>query len=288
MIFRDLFFIITVLLSFLSSSFAQGQTILRHGGSVQTVKFSPVDNSLIASASDNSIIKLWNLQNDTETTLRGHSRKIHSVAFSPDGQHLVSGSDDWTFKLWDVPAEQHISTLEHINDRVRSPITETVFSYDGQRLATAGQHVKLWEVSTQTEITTLRHDAYVWGVAFSPNGQFLAAGDQEGSVKIWDVQERQVVAELQGDSRYMSSVIFSPNGRTLASAGYDGQIKLWTTSNWTLRGTLQNRGTAHSLDFFARWKSSCQQWISSRNALVCRKRRANRFAVRTFRLGTWR
>ena len=231
-------------------SFAQEPTVLRHGGSaVRTVKFSPVDNSLIASASDSSTIKLWNLQNDTVTTLRGHSRKVHSVAFSPDGQRLVSGSDDWTFRLWDIQSQQHISTLEHINDRVRSPITAAVFSYDGQRLATAGQHVKLWDISSLTELATLRHDAFVRGVAFSPNGKFLAAGDRSGSVKIWDVQARQVIAELEGDSQYVSSVAFSADGRTLASGGYKGQIKLWTTSDWTLRGTLQNRGTAYSIDF---------------------------------------
>ena len=249
MAFRYLFFIITVLLSCLCPSFVQGQTILRHGGSVQTVKFSPVDNSLIASASDNRTIKLWNLQNDTVTTLRGHSRKIHSVAFSPDGQLLVSGSDDWTFRLWDVQSEQHISTHEHINNRTRSPITEAVFSYDGQLLATVGQHVKLWDVDSRTEMATLRHDTYIWGVAFSPDGQFLVAGGEGGSVKVWDIQERQVVAELEADSQYVYSVTFSPDGRTLASAGYDGQIKLWTTSNWSLRGTLENRGTAYSLNF---------------------------------------
>ena len=247
--FRCSFFIITVLLGSLLPSFAQGPTILRHGGSVQTVKFSPVNDSLIASASDNSTIKLWNLQNDTSNTLRGHNRKIHSVAFSPDGKLLVSGSDDWTFRFWDVQSQQHISTHEHINNRTRSPITEIEFSYDGQLLATAGQHVKLWEVNSRTEMTTLQHDAYVWGIAFSPTGQFLAAGDQSGGVKIWDIQEQQVVAELEGDSNYVYSVAFSPNGRILASAGYDGKIKLWTTADWTLIGTLQNRGTAYSIEF---------------------------------------
>ena len=240
---------IPIFFSFLCFSFAQQPIILRHGGSVQTVKFSPVNNSLIASASDNSTIKLWNLQNDTVATLRGHSRKIHSVAFSPDGQLLASGSDDWTFKLWDVHTQQHIATLEHITGRTRSPITEVAFSHDGQLLATAGQHVKLWEVSTQTEIATLQHSNYVSALAFSRDGQFLATGDVGGAVKIWDIQERQVISQLDGDTVRVDTLTFSPDGRILASAGYHGLIKLWGVSDWTMLGTLQNRGTAYTLDF---------------------------------------
>ena len=247
--FKLSFLTITLFLNFLLPSFAQGPTILRHGGSVQTVEFSPVDNSLIASAGNTNTIKLWDLQNNNVTTLRGHTGQINAVAFSPDGQLLASGGDDWTLRLWDVHTQQQIVTLEHITDRTRSQIKEVVFSHDGQLLATAGQHVKLWEVSTQTEIATLQHDAHVWGLAFSPSGQFLAAGDNDGVVKIWDVQKRQAIAELEGDANHVYTVAFSPDGRTLASAGYNGQIKLWGVPNWDLVGSLQNRGTVYTLDF---------------------------------------
>ena len=247
--FKHLFLTIPIFFSFLCFSFAQQPIILRHGGSVQTVKFSPVNNSLIASASDNSTIKLWNLQNDTETTLRGHSRKIHAVAFSPDGQRLVSGSDDWTCRLWDVEAGTHIATLEHIIDRNRSPVTEVAFSPNGELLATAGVDVKLWEVSTQNEIETLQHNEWVVALAFSPNGELLATGDNQGRVKVWSIQERKVIAQLEGDTVRVDTLVFSPDGRTLASAGYHGLIKLWAVPDWVLLGTLQNRGTAYTLDF---------------------------------------
>ena len=242
---------LTLFLNFLLPSFAQEPTILRHGGSVQTVKFSPIDASLIASAGNTNTIKLWDLRNDTVANLRGHRGLISSIVFSPDGQLLASGGDDWTFRLWDVRTQQSIATLEHITARTRSQVKEVAFSADGQLLATAGQHVKLWDVRTHTEIATLQHAEYVWALAFSPDGQLLAAGDGGGTVKIWNLQERQVIFQLEGDTVRVDTLAFSPDGRTLASAGYHGHIKLWETgSDWTLLGTLQNPGTVYTLDFF--------------------------------------
>ena len=247
--FKRLFFAITVLANFLSASFAQDVTVLEHGGIVRTAAFSPVNSLLFASAGGDNTIKLWNLQNDIVTTFRGHTGQINSVAFSPNGQLLASGGDDWTFKLWNIRQQQHIATLEHITDRNRSQVKDIVFSPDGQLLATAGQHVKLWEVSTQTERATLQHEEYVWVVAFSPNGRLLAAGDNDGIVKVWNVQTRQVITQLAGDTEAVYAAAFSPDSRTLTTAGYHGTIKLWDVYNWESLGTLENNGTVHTLDF---------------------------------------
>ena len=115
-----------------------------------------------------SLGKLWDLQNDTVTTLGHHTDVVNSIAFSPDGQLLASGGDDYAFKLWDVPRKQHIATLEHINNRSRSQIKAVAFSPNGQLLATAGVEVKLWDVPmTRTEIGTLEHGKWVLAVAFS-------------------------------------------------------------------------------------------------------------------------
>ena len=249
--FRCLIVILTLLFSLLLPLFAQHPVVLRHGGSVQTVKFSPVDNSLLASAGADNTIKIWDLQDNTiVTTLRGHNGLINSVVFSPDGTRLASGGDDWSCRLWDVEEGTLIATLEHIIGRNRTQVKEVAFSPDGELLATAGFDVKLWEVSTHNEITTLQHGEWVVALAFSPNGELLATGDNQGRVKIWNIQERRVIAQFEGDATRVDTLVFSPDGRTLASAGYHGVIKLWTVTDWSSLGTLQNnRGTTYTLDF---------------------------------------
>ena len=227
---KHLFLTMTVLLSFLRPSFAQEPTILNHGSSVQTVEFSPVNASLVASAGEDGLIKLWDLRNNTVITLRGHTRQVNSVAFSPNGELLASGGNDWAFRLWDVSRQQNIATLNHVVDNIRYSVRDVAFSPDGKTLATAGGHVKLWDVSSQTEIATLQHDEYVWALAFSPDGRLLATGDgdgvqnggEDGTVTVWDVQNRQVITQLEGDADAVYSVTFSPDSRTLASAGFEG------------------------------------------------------------------
>ena len=229
---------------------ADSPRVLRHGGAVQTVKFSPVNNALLASAGDT--LKLWDLQQDTVSTLKRPNAQINSIAFSPEGAFLASGGDDRILRLWDVQTQQRIAAFEHIpgDGWGASQITSVVFSPEGLTLASAGYlSIKLWDIHARREIATLQHDDWVQTVGFSPNGEHLATGDAKGSVRVFDIEKRDVIARLQGDTQNVYSVVFSPDGRNLATAGYDGEIKLWRTSDWSLLGTLQNPGTAFTLDF---------------------------------------
>ena len=239
---RRICFTLCFLFTLLLTSFGQEPTLLEHGGGVRTVEFSPIDASLVVSAGESNIIKLWHLQNNTVRTLVGHTSRINSVAFSPNGELLASVSDDGTLKLWNVDTQQNIATL-----REETLFRSVAFSPDGQLLATGGgMHVKLWDVRRRAEIATLRHDQQVQTVSFSSDGQLLAAGDASregsGTVKVWDVKSRRVVATLADDLVVVRSVTFSSDDRYLASSHYNGEVKVWNVSDWQRLYTIPQAG----------------------------------------------
>ena len=73
------------------------------------------------------------------------------------------------------------------------------------------------------------HNDYVLGVAFSPDGQYLASGSRDRTVKLWHVESGECTRTMEGHSKWVSSVAFSPDGQYLASGSQDNTVKLWST-----------------------------------------------------------
>ncbi len=170
-------------------------------------------------------------------TLEGHQNTVRSVAFSPDGRYLATGSVDATIKLWEVDAAREARTLAGHKDIV----TAVAFSPDSRYLASAGidETVRIWEVGTAREPRSLTgHASEVYSVSFSPDGRHLASGGLDGTVRIWELETGLTVLTLKG--RIGKAVAYSPDGKRLAGASYDNTIRLWGSD--TGRETLALQG----------------------------------------------
>ncbi len=172
-------------------------------------------------------------------TINGHSNHVYSVAFSPDGKTLASGSRDGILKLWNPRSGK---LLRSMNGHNSDMVTSVAFSPDGQTFASGSgdNTIKLWNPRSGKLLRTINgHSDHVDSVAFSPDGKTLASGSRDGILKLWNPRSGKLLRSINGHNSYMvTSVAFSPDGKTLASGSRDGILKLWNTRSGKLLRTL--------------------------------------------------
>jgi WD40 repeat protein len=159
-------------------------------------------------------------------TLVGHSNGVTSVAFSPDGKTLASGSEDKTIEIWKLDAGKRWYTLTGHSDWV----TCVAFSPDGATLASGGRDktIHIWDLNKGKWWYALTgHSDRVSAVAFSPNGQVLATGSRDKTVLLWNLNKGRRMSALTGHAEGVEAVAFSPGGEFLASASRDKTLRLW-------------------------------------------------------------
>lgn len=171
-------------------------------------------------------------------TLKGHSSDVNSVAFSPDGQILATGSDDKTIKVWNLKTRQKIHTLNGHYGWVWA----VAIAPDGKTLASAGadKTIKLWNLATGEQIRHIQgHSQGVTSIAFSPDSKTLASGSLDKTIKLWNLETGKEIRTLQGHNNAVANLAFSPDGKTLASGSWDKTIKLWNLKTNQVIRTLQ-------------------------------------------------
>jgi WD40 repeat protein len=237
----------TVLLWDMAERQRLGTFLNGHNDEVTSLAFSP-DGQTLASGGcsyadgkcDEGDVQLWNM---TSHELLGkpftkYSEKVTSVAFSPDGTVLASGSADGTVQFWDMATGQLVAEPlgQHSGE-----VTSIAFSPDGKVLASgsADKTVRILDIATyRLWVDPLSgHSNRVTSLAFNPNGTVLASGSADGTVQLWDAETYQLLKEpLTKHSDQVTSVAFSPDGTVLASGSADGTVQLWDMATGQLLG----------------------------------------------------
>jgi WD40 repeat protein len=267
---------------------------------IWSVAWSP-DGTLLANGSADCTVRLWDVgkihtepESELELTvnpgskwtsgkllrtLQGHTSWVVSVAWSPDGSFIASGSGDGTVKLWDVRTGQLLRTLQGHTSWVWSVawspdgsfiasgsydhtvklwdvrtgqlmrtlqghtnwLRSVAWSPDGTLLASGSSDytMKLWDVRTGQLMRTLESPKEVWSVAWSPDGTLLAGGSGDCTIRLWDIGTGQLLRTLQGHTGWVWSVAWSPDGTLLASASFDQTVRLWDVTAGRVLKTLR-------------------------------------------------
>ena len=187
-------------IKFLSIADQKTTTIQEAGAGVTSLAFSP-DGESLASGMGNGMVKLWNISEKKEMdSLSGHTKTVRMLAFHPDGKLLASGSKDGAIKIWDVIGRKEVMTLG-VDSESRAP----------RSIPRTEQYRNLL--------------MSIWSVAFSPDGELIAATSGDNVIAIWRVGSWEQMGTMEHPE--VVSVAFSPNSKVLASCSDSWTMVLW-------------------------------------------------------------
>jgi len=204
------------------------------------------DGEIIAVATLQDGIQIWQRDGKLLDTLKGHQGPVLGVDISPNGKLIASASGDTTVKLW-----RSDGTLLKTLTGFKASASKVKFSPDGELIVSSGADstLKLWRSDGTLLKTLTGHGAIVTQVVFSPDGQLIASASDNGTVKLWQ-RDGTLLKTLSGIIQSpVFSVVFSPDGKTLVTGNGDGQLQLWLRDGSLLRTFTAHDAAINALAF---------------------------------------
>jgi WD40 repeat protein len=203
----------------LASPYAQ-----RRGASwLYSARFSP-DGDLVALVDWHPVVS------DVATgkalfELEGHAGQVLDIDYSPDGQWLVTASQDHTARIWRAATGKSIGVLPH-----DAAVTMAMFSPEGRWIVTgtADRVIRVWDAASRKKVSEIDiRPKELAGFALSPDGNFLVAASEEHTADVFETTTGAKLAELTGNTGPVRSPQFSPDGLRIVTADLDGQVNLY-------------------------------------------------------------
>lgn len=205
----------------------------------QLAKWSP-SSDLIATRPTSPQIHV--IDAETGKILRellGHDRDSISLAWSPDGARLASGSYDGTVIIWNPRTGDQLNRFKgHIvdpADRYINQVAAVAWSPDGRQVASggSGKTVFVWDSSTTEVVCQFNgHASYIQSVDWHPREPIAVSTDNGGKIAIWDTRSGEDVHSISVNDNFAYDVRWSPKGERLAIAGDDGTVMIWNAIDW--------------------------------------------------------
>jgi WD40 repeat protein len=203
---------------------AQPVAVVPGGGSERYLAIALSPDGRLAAVAGYQGITIWDVSTSQPVRRYALAFQALSLAFSPDGRHLLAGYVDvavWDTTSWTVSARYSGSA---------TPALGVAAGPDARQVAAIGADgvVAVWDAARPAEPVRLRGlNGQVRAVAFSPDGRLLAAGGDDRMVAVWETSTREPWASLTGHRARINALAWSPDGNTLLSASSDNTITRW-------------------------------------------------------------
>jgi WD40 repeat protein len=165
-------------------------------------------------------------QGSVLNTYRGHTDRVTSVAWSPNGKSIASGSLDQTARIWAVNSSDHYPPV--IYHGHTAGVQAVAWSPDSNRVVSGSidKTVQVWDAFTGEHVAIYRgHTGFVNTVAWSPDGKNIASGSADGTVRLWDVATGKQKYVYRGHQASVNSIVWSPDSQWIASGSSDKTVQ---------------------------------------------------------------
>lgn len=237
---------------------------LKAGAWASGLAFTPKGDRLALAARDGTL-QLWDVAlGAQDASFFAHQKGANSLSFSPDGQLLASAGNDAILRVWDVAAILTQAEPKPVSDMIGGAfaVPAVRFNPQGTLLASVDlQYIRLRDPATTRLVRSLLSQASVFRIAFSPDGEYLAAAETDATVRLWEVETGSEVGviQLSEPAGFLWDVAFSPDGSMVGAVSSQGVAALWEFPAGGLLAEFQAQARAVSALAF----SPDGQWLAT-------------------------